>query len=62
MKYISRDALKQILDAYIEASQHKLELYKNRDDILRCEGKIQAYEIVKETLDSVVGIDSGRAD
>ena len=58
MKYISRGTLEQILDAYIEASQHKLEIYKNRDDILRCEGKILAYEVVKKTLDSVVGIDS----
>lgn len=58
MKYISRDALEQILDAYIEASQCKLERYRRREDILRCEGKIMAYEAVKRTLDSVVGIDS----
>jgi hypothetical protein len=34
MKYISRDTLEQILDAYIEASQHKLEIYGEKAESL----------------------------
>lgn len=62
MKCISREALDQILDAFITASQYRIEHYKDRDDILHCEGKIQAFEAVKRSLDSVVGIDDEKED
>lgn len=58
MKYISRDALEQIIDAFIDASQYRLEHDRNRDNRLRCEGEIKAFGVVIKTLDSVAGIES----
>lgn len=57
MKYISQEALEQVLLAYIEARQSKIPHYKNREDRIRCEAEIRAFEVVLETLDCVVGIE-----
>lgn len=58
MKYISQKALEQIIIAYIKARQSKLPHYKNREDRIRCEAEIRAFEVVLETLDCVVGIET----
>ncbi len=58
MKYISQEALTQIIDAFIDASHYRQEHSKKRDDILRFEGEIRAFVAVRMSLDSVVGIDS----
>jgi len=58
MKYISRDTLEQILDAYIEACKYHMGELKDQEIALQVKGELKAFEAVKRTLDSVVGIDS----
>lgn len=58
MKYISRDALEQILEAYIESCKYHMDNLKDREIALQVKGELKAFEAVKKTLDSVVGIDS----
>ena len=58
MKYISRDTLEQILDAYIESCKYHMGNLKDQEIALQVKGELKAFEAVKRTLDSVAGIDS----